>query len=98
MIPEKYRVQMRDGSYAGVLACCESLHMLHSGAAPDLRPEDAVRMYGFLKRTLAGWQPSSSFTLAYDNAVKALAGIVVTEHELVHATDEALRASPKAQP
>jgi hypothetical protein len=64
-----------------LLALCESMHMVVTGSADArLSDKDVRAALSFLRRRLECWKSSpGGTTIAYDNAVRQLIGITISE-------------------
>jgi hypothetical protein len=63
-----------------VLATCEALHMLHTGAC-DLPTDEAKRLYHWLSARVAGWSAAPERSRVYDSIVYTLAAQALVDFE-----------------
>lgn len=76
-----YRPDWWPEDMPGVLSICQILHMNHTGACQDIKPEDRALMIQALQWLTNNWVDSREETVKYDNAVFDLIGVTLGESE-----------------
>lgn len=73
---------MIDVSEIGLLKACETLHMVTTGANPDIPLEEALYVAKQIEARVLGWQPSLKGFASYDASVCALCEVALEDFYL----------------
>jgi len=68
-----------DGYARSILSTCERLHMSRTGAGDTLSDRDRLACVEWLRFSLRNWTVSGSFTRDYDDAVRRLVRVTLSD-------------------